>query len=108
MERDGGDTELVVVNPTAIFGPTLTTELGSSMQLVKAMLDGTMSVAPRPAFRRRRRARRGTGIHPAYGIIRATTCTHSRRHAVSGANLQAPHRLKVLASDRAQIAISEW
>jgi len=34
----------------AIFGPTLTTELGSSMRLVKAMLDGTMSMAPRLRF----------------------------------------------------------
>ena len=47
MPRDGGDTELVVVNPTFILGPTITTELRSSMQLIKAMLDGTMSVAPR-------------------------------------------------------------
>ncbi|MEO3862057.1 NAD-dependent epimerase/dehydratase family protein [Acrocarpospora sp. B8E8] len=50
MERDGGDTELVVVNPTAIFGPTLTTQVRSTMLLVKAMLDGTMSVAPRARF----------------------------------------------------------
>src|ERR1700735_2874397 len=50
MEHDGGDTELVVVNPTFILGPTLTTELRSSMHLVKAMLDGTMSVAPRARF----------------------------------------------------------
>ena len=49
MERDGGDTELVVVNPTFILGPTLTTEL-SSARLVKAMLDGTMSVTPRARF----------------------------------------------------------
>jgi nucleoside-diphosphate-sugar epimerase len=47
MRRDGGDTELVVVNPTFILGPTLTTDLRSSMHLIKAMLDGTMSVAPR-------------------------------------------------------------
>ena len=50
IERDGGDTELVVVNPTFILGPTLTTELRSSLQLIKAMLDGTMSVAPRQRF----------------------------------------------------------
>jgi nucleoside-diphosphate-sugar epimerase len=50
MERDGGGTELVVVNPTFILGPTLTTELRSSLQLVKAMLDGTMSVARRARF----------------------------------------------------------
>ncbi|MET7330390.1 NAD-dependent epimerase/dehydratase family protein [Nonomuraea sp. NPDC005650] len=50
MTRDGGDTELVVVNPTAIFGPALTADLRSSTQLIKAMLDGTMSVAPRQRF----------------------------------------------------------
>jgi dihydroflavonol-4-reductase len=50
MEHDGGDTELVVVNPTAIFGPTLTTQVRSTMQLVKAMLDGTMSVVRRARF----------------------------------------------------------
>jgi nucleoside-diphosphate-sugar epimerase len=50
MERDGGDTELVAVNPTFILGPTLTTELRSSLMLTKAMLDGTMSVAPRQRF----------------------------------------------------------
>ncbi|MBP2703298.1 NAD-dependent epimerase/dehydratase family protein [Microbispora sp. RL4-1S] len=50
MERDGGGTELVVVNPTFILGPTLTTALRSSTQLIKAMLDGTMSVVPRRRF----------------------------------------------------------
>lgn len=50
MNGEGGDTELVVLNPTGIFGPTLTTELRSSTQLIKMMLDGTMSVAPRQRF----------------------------------------------------------
>lgn len=51
MGREGGDTELVVVNPTFILGPSLTTDLRSSTYLVKAMLDGTMEVAPRsPRF----------------------------------------------------------
>ncbi|MBY8880149.1 NAD-dependent epimerase/dehydratase family protein [Actinacidiphila acidipaludis] len=49
LMRDAG-TELVVVNPTGIFGPSLTTDLRSSMALTKAMLDGTMSVAPRHRF----------------------------------------------------------
>jgi dihydroflavonol-4-reductase len=39
-----------VVNPTAIFGPTLTAQVRSTMQLIKAMLDGKMSVAPRARF----------------------------------------------------------
>jgi nucleoside-diphosphate-sugar epimerase len=48
--HDKSDTELVVVNPTFILGPTLTTELRSSMHLVKAMLDGTMTTTPRARF----------------------------------------------------------
>ncbi|TCC40727.1 NAD-dependent epimerase/dehydratase family protein [Kribbella speibonae] len=43
-------TELVVVNPTGIFGPTLTTDLRSSTHLIKMILDGTMTVVPRARF----------------------------------------------------------
>ncbi len=50
IKREGGDTELVVVNPTFILGPSLTTEIRSSTQLIKAMLDGTMTVVPRARF----------------------------------------------------------
>ena len=50
IEREGGDTELVVVNPTFILGPTLTTQVRSSLQLTKAMLDGTMPVVRRQRF----------------------------------------------------------
>jgi nucleoside-diphosphate-sugar epimerase len=50
IEREGGDIELVVVNPTFILGPTLTAPARSSLQLVKAMLDGTMPVVRRQRF----------------------------------------------------------
>jgi nucleoside-diphosphate-sugar epimerase len=50
IKHEGGDTELVVVNPTFILGPTLTTTAGSSLQLTKAMLDGTMPVVRRQRF----------------------------------------------------------
>jgi nucleoside-diphosphate-sugar epimerase len=50
IEREGGDTELVVVNPTFILGPTLTTKARSSLQLTKAMLEGTMPVVRRQRF----------------------------------------------------------
>jgi nucleoside-diphosphate-sugar epimerase len=50
IAEEGGDMELVAVNPTFILGPTLTTEMRSSLQLVKAMLDGTMTVARRQRF----------------------------------------------------------
>ncbi len=49
LMRDAA-TELVIVNPTGIFGPTLTTDLRSSTHLIKMMLDGTMSVVPRARF----------------------------------------------------------
>jgi len=42
--------ELVPVNPTFILGPTLTASARSSLQLVKAMLDGTMPVVRRQRF----------------------------------------------------------
>ena len=50
MQREGGKSELVVVNPTFILGPTLTTSARSSLQLTKAMLDGTMPVVRRQRF----------------------------------------------------------
>jgi nucleoside-diphosphate-sugar epimerase len=50
IEHEGGDTELVVVNPTFILGPTLTGQARSSLQLIKAMLDGTMPVVRRQRF----------------------------------------------------------
>lgn len=50
MAREGGGTELTVVNPTFILGPPLTAAAGSSMQLVKAMFSGQMTVAPRHRF----------------------------------------------------------
>jgi nucleoside-diphosphate-sugar epimerase len=48
--REGGGTELVVVNPTFILGPALTAQARSSLQLTKAMLDGTMPVVRRQRF----------------------------------------------------------
>jgi nucleoside-diphosphate-sugar epimerase len=50
IEHEGGDTELVVVNPTFILGPALTAQARSSLQLTKAMLDGTMPVVRRQRF----------------------------------------------------------
>jgi nucleoside-diphosphate-sugar epimerase len=50
IEREGGGTELVVINPTWIAGPTLTSEARSSLQLFVAMLGGMMPVVPRQRF----------------------------------------------------------
>jgi nucleoside-diphosphate-sugar epimerase len=50
IEHEGGSTEMVVINPTFILGPTLTTQARSSLQIIKAMLDGTMPVVRRQRF----------------------------------------------------------
>jgi nucleoside-diphosphate-sugar epimerase len=50
IDHEGGGTELTVVNPTFILGPTLTAHARSSLQLTKAMLDGTMPVVRRQRF----------------------------------------------------------
>ncbi len=50
VEREGAGTELVVINPTWIAGPTLTTEARSSLQVFTAMLSGAMTVVPRQRF----------------------------------------------------------
>lgn len=50
MESDGGATELVVVNPTFIIGPTLTSTLRSSLIAIKAIVEGTWPALPRQRF----------------------------------------------------------
>lgn len=50
IDREGGGTELVVLNPTWIAGPTLTADARSSLQAFSAMLGGHMPLAPRQRF----------------------------------------------------------
>jgi len=50
IEHEGGDTELVVINPTWIAGPTLTVDARSSLQFFTAMLSGAMKQVPRQRF----------------------------------------------------------
>ncbi len=50
MDREGGDTELVVVNPTFVLGPALSDQVVSSLKLVQAFLTGLLTVAPRQRF----------------------------------------------------------
>jgi len=48
--EEGGGTELVVLNPTWIAGPTLTSDPRSSLQAFLGMLGGHMPLAPRQRF----------------------------------------------------------
>ena len=50
IEREGGDTELVVINPTWIAGPTLTSDARCSLRVFTAMLGGQMPLAQRQRF----------------------------------------------------------
>jgi nucleoside-diphosphate-sugar epimerase len=47
---EGGDTELVVVNPTFIAGPSLVAALRSTLNGFKAIIEGTMPALPRQRF----------------------------------------------------------
>jgi dihydroflavonol-4-reductase len=50
ITNEGGGLELAVVNPTFVLGPALIATARSSLQLTKAMLDGTMPVVRRQRF----------------------------------------------------------
>ena len=50
IESEGRDTELVVVNPTFIAGPSLVSSLRSSLSGFKAIIEGTMAALPRQRF----------------------------------------------------------
>jgi nucleoside-diphosphate-sugar epimerase len=50
IEQNPGETELVVLNPTFIIGPTLMTSLRSSLVAIKAIVEGTMPALPRQRF----------------------------------------------------------
>jgi dihydroflavonol-4-reductase len=50
IEAEGGDTELVVVNPTFIAGPSLVPALRSTLTHLKAIIEGTIPALPRQRF----------------------------------------------------------
>lgn len=50
VEEEPGAPELVVINPTWIAGPSLGTEIRSSLDVIDAMLSGTLTVAPAQRF----------------------------------------------------------
>jgi nucleoside-diphosphate-sugar epimerase len=50
IDAEGGDTELVVVNPTFIAGPSLVRSLRSTLTGFKAIIEGTMPALPRQRF----------------------------------------------------------
>jgi dihydroflavonol-4-reductase len=47
MAKEGGRLELAVVNPMAIFGPSLGPAMSSGFELLKKVLDGSMKAIPK-------------------------------------------------------------
>jgi dihydroflavonol-4-reductase len=50
MAREGGALELATVNPTAVLGPVLGPDFSSSIQVVKALMEGRAPLAPKIGF----------------------------------------------------------
>ena len=50
IETEGGDTQLVTVNPTFIAGPSLVPALRSTLAQFKAIIEGAIPVLPRQRF----------------------------------------------------------
>jgi len=46
MEKEGGDLELVVINPVGIFGPALGNDYSASVQVVQGLLAGAITESP--------------------------------------------------------------
>ena len=42
MEKEGKEMELTVVNPVGVFGPVLTKDVGTSLQIVTKLMDGSV------------------------------------------------------------------
>jgi dihydroflavonol-4-reductase len=50
IQTEGGDLELSVVNPVGIFGPVLSNDMSSSIDLIKKLMDGSVAKCPRTYF----------------------------------------------------------
>ncbi len=50
IRKEGGEMELSVINPVAIFGPSLGPDLSSGFDLIKTVIDGKMKAIPNMTF----------------------------------------------------------
>jgi nucleoside-diphosphate-sugar epimerase len=50
MEKEGGEMELSVVNPVGVFGPVIEKDIGTSVEIIKKLMDGSVPGCPQVAF----------------------------------------------------------
>ena len=50
IDKEGGNLELTVVNPVGVFGPVLSQDFSSSIQVVKKLMDGSVPGCPQVYF----------------------------------------------------------
>jgi nucleoside-diphosphate-sugar epimerase len=50
IAREGGNLELSVINPVAVFGPVLVPDYSASIQLIRRMMNGTVPACPKLYF----------------------------------------------------------
>ena len=50
IKKEGGSLELTTICPTGIFGPVLSADLSSSIELIRSMLKGQMPACPKLYF----------------------------------------------------------
>lgn len=50
IDKEGGEMELVVVNPVGVFGPLIGKDVGTSVQIIKKLMDGSIPGCPQVSF----------------------------------------------------------
>jgi nucleoside-diphosphate-sugar epimerase len=50
VETEGGNLQLAVVNPVGVFGPVLSTDYSTSIEMVKQLMDGAVAGCPKMYF----------------------------------------------------------
>ena len=94
VAREGGGLELSVINPAGVFGPALGPDFSGSIDIIRALLDGSNAGGAEDLFRPGRRARRRRSA--------------SARDDIAGGERRAVHRRRRRADvdprDRKSIA----
>ncbi|OQD84063.1 hypothetical protein PENANT_c014G08962 [Penicillium antarcticum] len=50
VQKEGGNLELAVINPTGVFGPVLSRDFSTSIQIIESMMKGDLPACPNISF----------------------------------------------------------